>query len=162
MVESEGVFVTLAEIEEFIGETISTDTTKKYHIDSARIAIKEVEADLKGLLNALGITVSTTESDNPESFKGGQMVVKNGSAAQILHGMRPTMDANGFAVVNSHREEWIRMRDELRKSPRILFDSTFGNPGNFGPNSGADQRGWTSSNVDDSVVVRRFKQADKY
>ena len=68
MVESEGVFVTLAEIEEFIGETISTDTTKKYHIDSARIAIKEVEADLKGLLNALGITVSTTESDNPESF----------------------------------------------------------------------------------------------
>ena len=141
-------FLTAQELKNWLSRKIPAADANLLDDTDATTVITEKESELKGLLAANGITVSSTRDDNPISYDIVKNIVRYGSAADLLQGIVPGMSAQDYATIQHWRNRWVEMRTELRDRPGILSDATFGTPTGLSPDLSNYQRGILTTDSD--------------
>jgi len=158
-----GTFLSVDELRDFIGQEISASVLSPGIFDEAAagVVIDEIEADLNGILGALGITVAV-EGTDPISHRICRRLVKYGSAAQVVPSLNPARSNEDLITVQDLRNEWLRMRKEIKENPGMLTDATFGTPATFGLDASDDIRAWTATTAAsaDPEITRKFTTQD--
>ena len=159
-------FLSLDEFQDFIAIDVQALGVKEGEPSEAYLVevIKEVEADLIGILTHVGVSspATMTETSAPYSFRMCKSLVKYGCAYKSLKSIAPMRTASDLTEIEHYKAEWERMRQELLTRPGLLSDLTLGEATLLGPDHSSAIGGWTAAELTAAGISNKFAMDDQF